>query len=142
MTMVGDAKYVNGEKFDTEMTLDSSLLKSPIVLKGKYDYFVAVDSPLDIVCYECSITVYLFSFKGTVDNASTKNKNRWDTDMVFRSPMINTKVAGFTQTKDGLLSTRMEFRYDYNDASKHQFIVNGKMKDMSKAKLSKYIINT
>jgi hypothetical protein len=111
MTVVGDAKYVNGDKFDTDLTLDSSMLKSPIVLKG------------------------------SIDSASAKGKNRYDTDMVLRSPFINTKVAGFTQTKDGLLSTRMEFRYDWNDASKHLFIVNGKAKDMSKDKLSRYMVN-
>lgn len=70
-----------------------------------------------------------------------KNKARWNTDLIFRSPLINTKVSGFTQQKDGLLSSRIEFRYDWNDNSKHEFIVNGKFKDMSKNKLTKYIIN-
>ena len=136
MTVVGDAKYVYGEKFDTDMTLDSSLLKSPVVLKGKllftnvWQSFIS-DQKLNIIVYS-----------GTIDNASTKSKSRWDTDMVLRSPFANTKVSGFTQTKDGLISTRMEFRYDWNDATKHQFIVNGKIKDMGKGKLTRYMVNT
>ena len=34
MTLGGDVKYVIGNSIDTDLTLDSTLLSSPIVLKG------------------------------------------------------------------------------------------------------------
>jgi len=112
MTLRGDAKYVIGNSIDTDLTLDSTLLSSPIVLKGG------------------------------VESAGNNVKTRYNTDITLKSSFINTKISGFTQTKDGLVSSRTEFNYDWNDGSKHEFVVNGKMKDMSKGKLTKYMTNT
>lgn len=112
LTLKGDTKYVAGDKIDTDMTLECSLLSSPIVLKG------GIDADLK------------------------KSKDRWNTDILFQSPIFNTKVAGFTQRKGDVLSSRMEFRYDYNDASTHRFIFNSKLRDQSNAKATKYSVNT
>ena len=35
LSMSGDAKYVTGERIDGDLVLDSSLLNSPIALKGE-----------------------------------------------------------------------------------------------------------
>jgi hypothetical protein len=41
MSVAGDAKYVTGERIDTDLTLDSTLLSSPIVLKGEFVIIVS-----------------------------------------------------------------------------------------------------
>lgn len=78
---------------------------------------------------------------GDIENAGNDNRARWNTDLTLKTPFINTKISGFTQTKDGLLSTRTAFNYNWNDDSKHEFVVNGKMKDQSNKKTTKYMIN-
>jgi len=112
LTLKGDTKIVPGEKLDTDMTLESSLLSSAVVLKGG------------------------------IASETFKNKQRWNTDLMFQSPILNTKVSGFTQRKDDMVSSRLEFKYDYNTGDKHRFILNSKLKDQSKGKATKFSVNT
>ena len=79
---------------------------------------------------------------GKVENIGDDTRSRWKTDVILRTPFINSKISGFTQTKDGLISSRTEFNYNWNDGAKHEFVVNSKVKDLSRAKLTKYSINT
>ena len=79
---------------------------------------------------------------GDIESTGNDAKARWNTDLTLKTPFINTKISGFTQTKDGLISSRTAFNYNWNDGQDHEFVVNGKMKDMSKAKLTKYMVNT